>query len=254
MSKTNIEIGKTLGNWKILERIKSEKKYSYTYKCECIACGNVRTYNKYYLKQENKLICTKCIALKRYKDFKKVFNMELNKCEIPSIKDIDINKSYKLSCEKGHIFIGSLASFEECIKCKYVHETDNEVDLLIKNKKLLEEYIYNKLKNVFDFDKNFQLEIDILDKKHIIKPKLVSTDKKIYIEILGKLDLSFVQEYHKDRNKFAHDLLSYKKTRTYMEENDYLVWKLVSTDNLNKDIEYFEQVCKRVFLALDIVI
>lgn len=239
--KSEISVGSIIKDWEVIEKVESNKKYSYEYRCRCIKCGNTRTYNKYYLNEDNSLECSKCVALEvaraKYEEFKSMCQED-----IPKVDNIDINKPYRLKCINGHTFISSLYKFKSCIICGSYDKINKNINNIIKNKSELEKYIYNRLNDIMEFD----------NEENDISQRLVSSKYMILINIICELDKKFNKEYHSSRSEFVRAISTNKKINDAYKSKGYIIWDVVSTGDAAKDIESVENTINKLISILDV--
>lgn len=247
--KSDILIGSTIKNWEVIDKVKSDKKYSYTYRCRCIKCGNTRTYNKYYLNEDNSLECSKCIAIEaakiKYKEFKHMCQED-----IPGIDDIDIDKPYKLKCDNGHAFISSLNKFKSCIRCESYGMLNKNIEYIVNKKLELEQYIYDSLNDIMEFT-NMERTINILDKEYKVSHRFVSKKHMIIINVISELDKKFYIEHHGSRSNFIRDISLKKRAINKYRSEGYLIWDVISTGDTSKDIESIENTKIKLLSIID---
>ena len=247
--KNKINVGDIINGWKILSRIESDKKYSYNYECQCIECGNTRQYNKYYITKGFE--CPKCkVVINIYDKYDEFIETLDDKHNIPSVEEIDIDRAYKHRCENGHKFISSLSKYNGCIKCKSYDIINKNIDNLINSKIELEQHIHDKLDDIMEFDIEENVIVPIMDKEYVYNPRFVSNKHKIYINIISELDKKFDKTYHTSRSEFVRSIVIKRASIDYYKSKGYLIWDVLSTGDLTKDVEIFDNTSSEVISIL----
>lgn len=59
-NKVTVEIGTTIGNWRVIGLEENDKKYNYNYVCECVICGFQRVIRKDKLLNSKQVKCEQC--------------------------------------------------------------------------------------------------------------------------------------------------------------------------------------------------
>ena len=111
-------IGKRFGSWSVIEKVKTNKKYSYYYLCRC-DCGYSRTFRKDKLVEGRFSVCNKCnsesVVAAKHDIITKFWDKNIN--GDLEISNVSLKRNYNWRCPEGHIFYENVIDLIGCPIC-----------------------------------------------------------------------------------------------------------------------------------------